>query len=116
MTFFAPPRRVETEVFTRLPDRFRRPRRTAWSDANRAGREVDSFLEGPAFDRQGRLYVTDIPFGRVFRVSPAGEWEQVVEYDGWPDRKSTRLNSSHANISYAVFCLKKKKKRNYVLW
>src|SRR3712207_7611708 len=29
-----------------------------------------------------------------------------------PDRKSTRLNSSHANISYAVFCLKKKKKTN----
>src|SRR3712207_6807687 len=31
-----------------------------------------------------------------------------------PDRKSTRLNSSHANISYAVFCLKKKKKNNVV--
>src|SRR5947209_16079116 len=32
---------------------------------------------------------------------------------GWylTDRKSTRLNSSHANISYAVFCLKKKKKK-----
>src|SRR5215217_8576273 len=30
------------------------------------------------------------------------------------DRKSTRLNSSHANISYAVFCLKKKKKKNYL--
>src|SRR3712207_7762259 len=29
------------------------------------------------------------------------------------DRKSTRLNSSHANISYAVFCLKKKKKTEY---
>src|SRR3712207_7025667 len=29
------------------------------------------------------------------------------------DRKSTRLNSSHANISYAVFCLKKKKKENF---
>src|SRR3712207_7318836 len=28
----------------------------------------------------------------------------------WADRKSTRLNSSHANISYAVFCLKKKNK------
>src|SRR2546430_5846737 len=28
------------------------------------------------------------------------------------DRKSTRLNSSHSQISYAVFCLKKKKKRN----
>src|SRR3712207_4352537 len=31
-------------------------------------------------------------------------WQHVYE----PDRKSTRLNSSHANISYAVFCLKKK--------
>src|SRR3712207_7471928 len=32
------------------------------------------------------------------------------ERDRGQDRKSTRLNSSHANISYAVFCLKKKKK------
>src|SRR5258707_4892465 len=33
---------------------------------------------------------------------------------GGRDRKSTRLNSSHANISYAVFCLKKKKKLHFV--
>src|SRR3712207_7398083 len=33
----------------------------------------------------------------------------VVARRGGEDRKSTRLNSSHANISYAVFCLKKKK-------
>src|SRR3712207_8386526 len=32
-----------------------------------------------------------------------------VVHDRDPDRKSTRLNSSHANISYAVFCLKKTK-------
>src|SRR2546429_1913758 len=31
----------------------------------------------------------------------------------WGDRKSTRLNSSHGYISYAVFCLKKKKKKKY---
>src|SRR3712207_6887546 len=31
-----------------------------------------------------------------------------------PDRKSTRLNSSHANISYAVFCLKKKKEDHHI--
>src|SRR5947199_2576340 len=30
----------------------------------------------------------------------------------WKDRKSTRLNSSHLGISYAVFCLKKKKQQN----
>src|SRR5262245_65684990 len=32
-----------------------------------------------------------------------------------PDRKSTRLNSSHLGISYAVFCLKKKKKKKIIL-
>src|SRR3712207_9212561 len=39
---------------------------------------------------------------------PAGERAGLS--DRAQDRKSTRLNSSHANISYAVFCLKKKKK------
>src|SRR3712207_8649089 len=38
---------------------------------------------------------------------------QVLVYGLGRDRKSTRLNSSHANISYAVFCLKKKKKNKY---
>src|SRR3712207_7659238 len=37
-----------------------------------------------------------------------GELQPVMERDR--ERKSTRLNSSHANISYAVFCLKKKKR------
>src|SRR5688572_32139598 len=32
----------------------------------------------------------------------------------WLDRKSTRLNSSHSQISYAVFCLKKKKKKKSI--
>src|SRR2546427_6798410 len=34
--------------------------------------------------------------------------------DTMPDRKSTRLNSSHSQISYAVFCLKKKNKITYI--
>src|SRR5258707_7180255 len=38
-------------------------------------------------------------------------WEGAVPRFAGTDRKSTRLNSSHANISYAVFCLKKKKNR-----
>src|SRR3712207_8608398 len=46
---------------------------------------------------------------RQLRDRPAG---QVVRFGG-ADRKSTRLNSSHANISYAVFCLKKKKINDY---
>src|SRR3712207_7398437 len=37
--------------------------------------------------------------------------DPAVSGGGGADRKSTRLNSSHANISYAVFCLKKKKQK-----
>src|SRR3712207_7982636 len=44
--------------------------------------------------------------------SGGGAWRDTKRrMDMFADRKSTRLNSSHANISYAVFCLKKKKKR-----
>jgi gluconolactonase len=73
------------DVFTTLPARFRQRQRTVWSDANLGGREVDSFLEGPVFDGAGNLYVTDIPFGRVFRIDPRGEWELVAQWDGEPN-------------------------------
>src|SRR5947209_18842218 len=45
-------------------------------------------------------------------IFPEIQYDQVDQIRGMDliDRKSTRLNSSHANISYAVFCLKKKKK------
>src|SRR5688572_31449607 len=46
--------------------------------------------------------------------SRLGEAAAAAERAGadWLDRKSTRLNSSHSQISYAVFCLKKKKKKH----
>src|SRR3712207_7416012 len=44
-------------------------------------------------------------------VARPAEIEHERTTIGLLDRKSTRLNSSHANISYAVFCLKKKKKQ-----
>src|SRR3712207_8757550 len=48
------------------------------------------------------------PFG-PFRIDIARALTKSAGDDTKLDRKSTRLNSSHANISYAVFCLKKKK-------
>src|SRR5436309_8037860 len=46
--------------------------------------------------------------GKLLRAVPRQVDEQLEEAS---DRKSTRLNSSHVKISYAVFCLKKKKKK-----
>src|SRR5688572_31724380 len=43
----------------------------------------------------------------------SGSFAHLVIFLNIPDRKSTRLNSSHSQISYAVFCLKKKKQQHY---
>ena len=52
---------------------------------NRPGQTTDCFIEGPAFDANGNLYIVDIPFGRIFRIAPDGKWSLVIEYDGWPN-------------------------------
>jgi gluconolactonase len=80
-----PPRLIETKAFSAMPDEFRRKERTEWADANRPGAVTDCFIEGPSFDADGNLYIVDIPFGRIFRISPDKKWSLVVEYDGWPN-------------------------------
>src|ERR1700745_59578 len=87
MIFLHPsPRRIQAGVFSAMPDQFRRKGvSTPWADANRPGQPTDCFIEGPSFDAQGHLYIVDIPFGRIFKISPEGEWSLVIEYDGWPN-------------------------------
>jgi gluconolactonase len=80
-----PPKLIPTEVFSAMPAEFRRPARTEWADANRPGATTDCFIEGPSFDADGNLYIVDIPFGRIFRITPEKKWSLVVEYDGWPN-------------------------------
>ena len=81
---------MDTEVFARLPEALRRHGEApAWGAANHPGKELHSFLEGPSFDRAGNLYVVDIPYGRVFRVSSSGDFATVADlrraYDpAWP--------------------------------
>jgi gluconolactonase len=89
-----PPVQVRAEVLTRLPDALRRPEPNAWGTANRPGHVVDSFLEGPCFDAQGRLYVTDIPHGRVFRIEADRSWTCVLETDGWPNGLALNADGS----------------------
>src|SRR5690242_20811684 len=56
-----------------------------------------------------RLGIPVVP-GSDGAISNEAQGLRVAKDMGFPDRKSTRLNSSHMSISYAVFCLKKKKK------
>lgn len=76
--------RIQPKVEGELPAEYRRRRGNAWTRAN-PGKDVDCFLEGPAIDRDGRLYFVDIPFGRIFRMDRDGRINLIAEYDGWPN-------------------------------
>src|SRR5437773_672774 len=66
-------------------------------------------LEGPGEPPQRfRVLLADRPDSRSSGLAGAS----LSKVQAPSDRKSTRLNSSHITISYAVFCLKKKKKKN----
>src|SRR2546422_4055202 len=62
----------------------------------------------PLWDRTGTTRTA--ASRRAARAPLPVDWDVDVSQE---DRKSTRLNSSHGYISYAVFCLKKKKKKRY---
>src|SRR5437879_8757993 len=66
------------------------------------------FCLGITLDRDENIYVCDIGRRSLLRVSQRGDVVVLAEQADGRDRKSTRLNSSHRCISYAVFCLKKK--------
>ncbi|MGG4605079.1 SMP-30/gluconolactonase/LRE family protein [Paenalcaligenes sp. Me131] len=86
MSLYPPPAQRCTEVFSRLPECFfLAGTPSGWVQANKPGQAVNSFLEGPSFDREGRLYVVDIPYGRIFRICQKGEWKLISQYDGWPN-------------------------------
>src|SRR3712207_8318782 len=63
-----------------------------------AGQLLDELLKGIGLER------SDVFIANALKCRPPNNRDPLPE----EDRKSTRLNSSHANISYAVFCLKKK--------
>lgn len=83
---FEAPKTIETSIFARLPEKYHQTgRQTEWLKLQRRGESLHSFLEGPSFDRDGNLYVVDVPFGRIFRISPQGVFDLVIEYDGEPN-------------------------------
>ncbi|TCM15405.1 gluconolactonase [Novosphingobium sp. PhB165] len=83
---FAAPPAVMAELFCRIPDKFRRfGESTEWARVQLHGAPAPVFLEGPVFDAEGNLWVTDIPWGRLFRIAPDGTCELGFEYDGQPN-------------------------------
>lgn len=82
---FAPPPVIETEVFASVPTELRRKGyQSEWTHIMRHDAPTDCFLEGPSFDRDGNLFVVDIPFGRILKITPDRKFAVIAEYDGEP--------------------------------
>ncbi len=83
---FAAPPAITAEVFATIPEKYwQHGRKSEWSKVQFHGAETPTFLEGPAFDADGNLWVTDIPWGRLFKITPGGDVSLGGEYDGLPN-------------------------------
>src|SRR5207249_10653244 len=108
-----PPRACFSTRLPRRPPRsplfpyttlFRSPERPRLRGGGRRHRR----LRGPQIAHDRRVVLGRAPERVLGEAIARGVGERAAP----PDRKSTRLNSSHVSISYAVFCLKKKKRQN----
>ncbi len=77
---FAAPPVIATTLLACLPERFHITGRTSGRYANRR-----FYLEGPAIARDGTFYFTDVPWGRIFQITPDGELSLFLAYDGEPN-------------------------------
>src|SRR5690349_23759135 len=77
------------------------------------GCDTSPDVQGAAFPDQGNIFAPAGvgPMPTMAHEKPAGRAPVAGGVHHQGDRKSTRLNSSHVEISYAVFCLKKKKNK-----
>jgi gluconolactonase len=86
--FAAPPEQT-ADIFARLPpelDLGAAGAASAWlAERPMHKARPGAFLEGPAFDRHGRLFCVDVAYGRLLAVSPAGRFEVIARYGGAPN-------------------------------
>jgi gluconolactonase len=83
---FSAPAEIQTEVFATLPGDLRKSGNPSpWLNAQLRGRDLHSLLEGPTFDHSGNLWCVDVAYGRIFRISPQGDFALIAEYDGEPN-------------------------------
>src|SRR3989475_7039344 len=91
----------------------RRPPRSTlfpYTTLFRSALQIARELKVPVLPRGGGTSQCGQTTGAALVIDNSKHLRNILSVDPDADRKSTRLNSSHSQISYAVFCLKKKKK------
>lgn len=71
-----------------------------WAKMTRPGQQMHSFLEAAFFDADENLWLSDVPYGRVFRISPEGEWSTVHQIEGEPHAMRIAPDGRHIAVDY----------------
>ncbi|KAF3011183.1 hypothetical protein E8E13_011574 [Curvularia kusanoi] len=85
MNFYAPPPTITASLYVRIPDAVRcNDKDTEWRGGfSRPFQNI--FLEGPVYTKSGDLFVVDVPYGRILRISKEKEVSVEAEWDGEPN-------------------------------
>ncbi|WP_439524519.1 SMP-30/gluconolactonase/LRE family protein [Marivita sp.] len=84
-----------------LPEEYRhRGEPSAWAKMTRPGQPMHSFLEAAFFDAARNLWLSDVPYGRVFRISPQGDWQQMHRIDGELHAMRIAPDGRHIAVDY----------------
>ena len=89
------------EPFAALPDALHhRGPPSAWARMTRPGQPMHSFLESAFFDDDRSLWLSDVPYGRVFRIAPDGGWRVEHAYAGAPHAMRILPDGCHLAVDY----------------
>jgi len=85
MSFSPAPADIHARIWVDLPNQLGWTKRDNALVQKFVGKPAHSFLEGPAFDREGILYVVNFAFGEVVKITPDGTASILCQYDGAPN-------------------------------
>jgi len=89
------------DPFAVLPDALRHTGPPApWAVMTRPGQAMDSFLEAAFFDADGDMWLSDVPYGRVFRLTRAGDWHVEHDFEGEPHAMRIAPNGRHIAVDH----------------
>jgi gluconolactonase len=92
---------LTADQWTQLPDHLHHKGvPSPWAKMTRPGLQMHSFLEAAFFDEAGNLWLSDVPYGRVFCISPSGDWTQMHQIDGDPHAMRIAPDGKHIAADY----------------
>jgi hypothetical protein len=99
MNFYPPPPVIVASLHVRIPEEIRCKEQSEWRGGF-AGEFQNIFLEGPTVDRNGELFVTDIPHGQILKVDHNLQVTRLLKYDGEPNGLAIRGDGNFVVADY----------------